>query len=279
MIGVIGATRFIGKFVVDELIRAAESVTWFVRDPERASGLVHRDVQIRVCDLEKIPDRLPQVDRVVCVAPIRMADAVIEFCESVGARRAVFLSSTWRYSRYRTAQVEDVVRGEETVMASDLVWTILRPTMIYGPGDRNVSVLRTHIVGSRLLPVIGSGECLVQPVFVEDLAVAISSAVSRRSIHYKCFDVCGPDAMTFSKMLDEIASDVDRHPFKIYIPLFAARAIAWGLEKFTANPWITLDRVRRMSEDRNFDIRETTEGLGTFPCSFAEGLKRAAALE
>ena len=164
-------------------------------------------------------------------------------------------------------------------MASDLVWTILRPTMIYGPGDRNVSILRCQILGSRLLPVIGSGDRLVQPVYVEDLAVAISSAVSRRSAHYRCYDICGPDAMTYSQMLDEIASDVDRHPIKIYVPLFAASVIAWGMEKFTSNPRITRDRVRRMDEDRHFDIRETTEGLGYFPCSFAEGLKRSAVLE
>ena len=278
MIGVIGGTRFLGNFVVDDLIRADEPVTWFVRDPKKASGLVDPDVRIQACDLMQIPDGLPQVECVVSAVPIRMAESVIDFCESVGARRAIFLSSTWRHSRYRTAQVDDVVRGEEIVMASDLVWTILRPTMIYGPGDRNVSVLRNKILCSHVLPVIGSGDRLVQPVYVEDLAYAVSSAISRRSAHNKCFDICVPEAMAYSQMLDLIADQVNRHPIKIYVPLSAARVIAWGMERFTSNPRVTRDRVMRMSEDRHFDIREATEGLGYFPRSFSEGLKRSAAM-
>ena len=54
------------------------------------------------------------------------------------------------------------------MFGSDLQFTLLRPTMIYGPGnDRNVAFIRGYIDSHRFLPVFGSGERLQQPVFVE----------------------------------------------------------------------------------------------------------------
>ena len=117
-----------------------------------------------------------------------------------------------------------------------------------------------------------------QPVYVEDVACAVSSAVSRRSSHYQCYDIAGPDVMTYSEMLDHIASEAGRHPIKVYVPLFAAHTIGWAMEKLLPNPRVTRDRVRRMREDRHIDTRETADALGHFPCSFVDGLKRAASL-
>jgi nucleoside-diphosphate-sugar epimerase len=276
MIAVIGA-RFTGKYVVAELAEAGESVCVFARNPEQVAPRINSGIQIYPFDLDGPPTELPRVDCVVSTAPIQMAASVVDLCQRIETRRVVFVSSTWRHSRAPTEAVNEVIRGEEAVMSSGLDWTILRPTMIYGPGDRNVSILRERITRSRVLPIIGSGERLVQPVFVKDVAAAVSSAVSRRGAVGQCFEVCGPEPMTYSNMVDEISRSVRRHPLKVYVPISIARRAAWLMERSLAHPPVTLDQVRRMAEDRHFDIRETAAALGYFPRSFSDGLLQTAA--
>ena len=272
MIGVVGSTRFIGRFVVRALQDAGESVTWLVRDPERARELVGSGVSIRMCDLVDLPADLPAMSCIVNASHICFASQVLELCDRVGASRAIFVSSTWVHSRITTDQVQSARAGEDVVKGSDLTWTILRPTMIYGPGDRNISVLRDRISNSRVFPVIGSGERLVQPVFVEDVAFAISSASTRRSAEMACFEICGPEPMTYSQMIDQVAASLGKSPVKVYVPVRAARSIAWVMKKLSTNPRITADQINRMAEDRAFAIKEAETSLGFDPRPFSEGL-------
>lgn len=271
MIGVIGA-RYTGRFIVTELLRADESVAVLARDPDRTRAGLDVDVPVHELDLERPFPDLPELDCVVSTAPIQMAAHVVRLCEHLGVDRALFLSSVWRHSRSRRSEVEAVIEGETSVTESDLNWTILRPTMIYGPGDRNVSRLRRRIAQHRVLPIIGAGMRLVQPVYVQDVAVAVSAALSRASSVRRSFDLCGPEPMTYTRMVDTIASSLNRSPIKVYVPVSIALRVAWVLERTSQQPALTRDRVLRMAEDHHFDIGDASEALGFFPRTFEEGL-------
>ena len=114
----------------------------------------------------------------VSATHIRHAPALISVCREAGVKRAVFLSSTWRFSKVNTTGVNTVIAGEESVNVSGLETTLLRPTMIYGPGDdRNISRLRNYLRRYRIIPIFGNGSRLVQPVYVTDLAKAVVQAI------------------------------------------------------------------------------------------------------
>ena len=162
MVGVVGA-GFVGKHVAAQLVADGESVTWFVRYRERVKQ-THPHVSLVTYDLTALPESLPRLECLVCVAPIRLAKQALSMCERTYAKRVLFLSSTMRHSRFRSRQMTDVLDGEAVVESAQLPWTILRPSMIYGCGDQNVSVLRNRIQTHRILPVIGGGQRLVQPL-------------------------------------------------------------------------------------------------------------------
>lgn len=117
----------------------------------------------------------------------------------------------------------------------------------------------------------------MQPVHVDDVAAAISSAISRRSAERACFEVCGPEPMTYAQMLDAIAESVSRSPLKVYVPASIALLVTKVMARFTESPAVRPDQVRRMSEDRHHDISETTRQLGYYPRSFQEGLRTYSA--
>ena len=66
------------------------------------------------------------------------------------------------------------IKAEQTIIASELDWTILRPTMIFGtPADRNIIRLIKWIRKYPIIPIFGNGNSLQMPVYVNDLAWSI----------------------------------------------------------------------------------------------------------
>ena len=279
MVFVTGATGFSGPYVVEALLAAGESVRCLVRENSQADFLVQRNIPIVQGDLER-PDSLVEAlqgaDALVSVSPIRFAPALVAACQQAGVSRGVFLSSTWRFSKVRTPDVEAVFFGEEAVEASGMEATILRPTMIYGPGnDRNLSRLRDYLGKRSILPIFGSGEHLVQPIYVTDVADVVVAALLRAGAVGQVYEVAGGEPLTYTAMVDTLAHLMGRTVVKVYVPLFVAVPLIRLYEKWTRNPAVRVDQVRRMAEDRAFDISRAEKDLGFAPKSFSVGMREA----
>jgi nucleoside-diphosphate-sugar epimerase len=226
--------------------------------------------------MEEVAEALDGTQALVSVAHIRHAPVLIAACERAGVSRAVLFSSTWRFSKFRTPEVEAVIAGEEALEASDLDATLLRPTMVYGPGDdRNISRLREHLRRHRVFPIFGSGECLVQPVYVADAADAVVAALGRTGTVRKAYEIAGPEPIPYREMIDTLGRCVGRIVLKVYIPIPIALPLVAAYGWVADAPRVTPDQVRRMGEDRAFDISETIRDLGMAPRSFEEGVRDA----
>ena len=279
MVFVTGATGFTGPYVVEALLAAGESVRCLVRETSQADFLVQRNIPIVEGDLER-PDGLVEAiqgaDALVSVSPIRFAPSLVAACQQAGVTRGVFLSSTWRFSKVRTPDVEAVSSGEEAVEASGMEATILRPTMIYGPGnDRNLSLLRDYLGKRSILPIFGSGENLVQPVYVTDVADAVVAALLRSGTIGQVYELAGGEPLAYTAMVDTLSHLMGRTVVKVYVPLFVAVPLIGLYGKWTRNPAVRVDQVKRMAEDRAFDISRAEKDLGFAPKSFSVGMREA----
>jgi nucleoside-diphosphate-sugar epimerase len=275
MILVAGAGGYVGRRIVKRLRDSGDSVRCLVRETTDPDGLGACS-QRAVADLESpLPPSLFQdADAVVSAAHIRFAPNLVRAGLAAGVRRFVLFSSTWRFSNVVTSTTESVVKGEDETAELEADLTYLRPTMIYGPGDdRNISRIRSHMSRSRMIPIFGSGECLVQPVYVDDVADAAIQALRRAVAIGKAYTIAGPSPMAYTDMVDAIARRLGRTVVKVYVPLFAAVPIVKLYESMSSNPRVSVDQVRRMSEDRAFGIEETLQELGFEPRGFEEGLR------
>jgi len=282
MIFVTGATGYTGRWVVAQLLKRKETVRCLVRETSRLDDLEHPNVSLVVGNLEDVDvwaETLIGADALISVAHIQYAPFVIEACQRVGISRVVFLSSTWRFSKVMTPVVASVIRGEEAVESSGLDYTILRPTMIYGPGDdRNISRLRALIKRWPIMPVFGSGEQHVQPVFVGDVAKGVVDALFCDEAIGKRFELGGGSVLTYNEMIDVLSNSVERLLVKVHIPISIGLLLAFlGNRLFSQFP-IQEDQIRRMKEGRAFDISEAKSVLGFAPLTFEEGIQKAMQL-
>ena len=277
MILVTGATGYTGPYVVEALMRAGERVRALVRpssDPERVREL---GAEVWVGDLEderSVLDALDGAEAVLGVSHIRHAPALVRACATRGVTRGVFFSSCRIFSRTPSRTVKELMDGEAAVAQSNLDYTILRPTMIYGPGeDRNLSRIRQHIRRHRVIPVFGSGERLQQPVFVKDVALAAARVTRISATIRKTYTLAGPRPIPYAGLIDAIAAAEGRWIVKIYLPVRASAWFAgvWG--RLSGEPRLTAEQVRRFDEEKAFDIEEARRDFDFEPIPFEEGLR------
>jgi len=177
-------------------------------------------------------------------------------------------------SRYHRSKWD----AEQAVRASGLDWTILRPSLIYGPGDGFVNLFVGLSRWSPVLPVIGQGTSLVQPVAVEDVARCFVGALGEPHSIGQTLDVCGPNRLSFNAVLDEILAATGRRRAKLHLPLPLARLQARFLEFLCPRllgqaPPLNREQIVMLGEDNVGDPRPAAELFRFTPAPFRPTLR------
>ena len=132
-------------------------------------------------------------------------------------------------------------RTEEIVKESGLRWAIVRPTLVFGPGDILINNIAWALRRMAVFGMPGLGHYRVQPVAAEDVAEIAVSAASREE--NATVDAAGPDTVMFAELVDEIAIAVHRRPPFVYLTpgLFTAAIKIVGL--FVRDTVLTREEV------------------------------------
>jgi len=280
---VTGATTQTGTLAVRALRREGHRVRCLLHSPHKRDLLPREGVEIVHGDLERpetLRSALEGIECLVQVAHIRFAPQVIGACEAAGVRRAIFFSSTRRYTKFDCPSARQVRAGEEAIGASSLDYTILRPSMIHGSRrDRNISRLIAYLERHKVFPLIGSGGNLVQPVYVLDLVEALLEALKRPAAVRSAYTLAGAHPLTYRQMVETIARALGRRVAFLKVPLRPTLYLARLYEKLSSRPRITSEQVLRMAEDRAFDISAARRDLDFRPLGFEEAVRRQIAGE
>ncbi len=124
-----------------------------------------------------------------------------------------------RYLRSK-GQGERIVREEG---AADLRWTVVRPSVIFGPGD----ALVTHLAGIlRRVPValpLARPEVRLAPVWVGDVAEALMTCLSDDDSAGECYELCGPEILTMRAVALRVRDELRLRRAIVGLPDFVAR--------------------------------------------------------
>lgn len=138
---------------------------------------------------------------------------------------AVAFSDKTRYAYARTKQ-----RAEALVAASGLPFTILRPTMVIGPGAPVLEGL-DRMANAFIMPVFGRGDVRVQPIDVGDLTRAIWELVNRHAFEGRIIELGGPEVLSIEALLGRLrAIRSGRRPRTLHLPLRPIRFVLGLLE-------------------------------------------------
>ena len=170
-------------------------------------------------------------------------------------------------------------RAEDIVRNFAGGWIILRPGNVYGPGDEVVSLLLTVVRTFPVVPVIGTGEDKFQPIWVEDLAAALSEGVRRTDLHGRVLEIAGEEKTCLNDLLDRMSEITGRSPARIPIPPFLVSAGATVAGLLGARLPINESQLMMLSEGNVIQTPGGNALIGVFhikPTPLDSGLRKLA---
>jgi NADH dehydrogenase len=235
---VTGAFSFTGSFIARRLMTQERRIKTLTNHPVRpGTEDIKADVApLQFTDRPALVESLRGADVLYNTYWVRFNHGKTRFGEAVantrillGAARDAGVRKVVHISVSNPSEDSDLdyyagkARTERVVRESGLMWAIVRPTLIFGPGDILINNIAWLL---RRLPVFGipgRGDYRLQPVAGEDVAdIATWAAEQSDNV---TVDAAGPDIMYYLEMVESVAIAVHRHPRFIYMsPRTALRA-------------------------------------------------------
>jgi nucleoside-diphosphate-sugar epimerase len=233
------------------------------------------EVQPRIADLTDaaaLTEALRDATHVVSCAHARHTERVM--AAAPADARFVLLGSTRKFTRWPDDHGNGVLAGEVALLSSGRRGVMLHPTMIYGAqGEDNVRRLAALLRRLPVLPLPGGGRSLVQPIHQSDVTRAILAALEHDWTEPRTMVIAGPDAVSYVEFIRAVAAAVGaRRPRVVSVPAGPLIALARMTRLIPGLPAIGGAEIRRLLEDKAFDIGPMRRELGVTPISLAEGL-------
>jgi nucleoside-diphosphate-sugar epimerase len=177
------------------------------------------------------------------------------------------------YERSKLSAEEEVRRG---AAAHGMEYVILRPTAVYGPGDRRLAKLFRNAARGRF-PLFGNGDGRRHMVYVADLAEAFLLACTRPDAANQEMIVAGPEAVPLRELLQTLAILANRTSSGPRLPLKPMLALAALTEDvcrlLNMQPPLHRRRMDFYLNDAAFDCARAREVLAWEPkVSLRDGL-------
>jgi NADH dehydrogenase len=235
-----GATGAVGSRLLPHLLEAGHEVRCLVREPRRL-GRSRVAVQITLGDLAELSDpyllrqALRGVDTVVHLAatirdqpPRRIEELnglatarLLRGAESAGAERFVFFSALNAHAAQRTRFFRAKALAEDAVEASPLETTVFAPSIVYDHSDPWITLLRRFSF-LPVMPVSGSGQARYQPIWAEDVAHCVVSALGGDGRDR--YELAGPEELSYDQVSDLVSRASGRPRQLLHIPLPIVRS-------------------------------------------------------
>lgn len=284
LVTLIGGGGFLGRYVAQELLAAGARVRVVERKPRDAWFLKTQgnlgQTQLVVGDVTK-PQTLGRAlqgsDAVVNFVGILAGDFdkvhvegarnVAEAAAAAGATALVHISALGADAASPSAYGRSKAAGEQAVRAAFPGATILRPSIVFGREDAFVNRFAGMIADAPfgLVPVV-RGETRFQPVFVADVAQAVTAALGDPAVHGgKAYSLGGPDVLSMEALLRWIAGATGRKAHFVALPDSLAGLIA----SLPGTP-ITRDQLAMLQADNVVPTgAEGLAALGVAPTPLA----------
>ena len=285
---VLGGTGFVGAALCEKLVdRFGGGDARIVvpsRRPARAKYIqtlptvelvgadVHDDAQLtrllRRCDavvnlVAILHGSDKAFDKVHVQLPRRLAVA----CASAGVRRVIHVSALGADAQAPSRYLRSKAAGEAALVSPALDLTVLRPSVIFGEGDRFLNLFASLQSVFPVIPLAGA-EARFQPVWVDDVALAIVRCLDDPTTIGETLECCGPEIYTLGQLV-RMAGRCAGHPRPVIaLPAPLGRLQATVMELLPGEPL--------MSRDNLDSMRVANVATGTRPGLARLGIRPAA---
>lgn len=258
---------------------------------EQVTGLGIKMVLGDIADRAAYKDALENCDTVIHMAAnvkerdkdlwrvnVDGTQALLDACDG---QRFIFVSSIGIYGRYKEAIDENTppkpqtdyerskLAAEELVEQAGVPYTILRPTLAFGPNRYWRTIIKLVM---KKFPVIGNGENCFHTVYVDDVADVIIKAMDSKHVNQD-YNIASRDALTLNETYDTIKDllgmeNKTRHVSKSLIYFLS------HITKLMPNSVFIPSHIRRLTRNRLYDVEKAEKNGLACKTTFHDGISR-----
>lgn len=285
IVAVVGATGFVGRHLVADLVERGHGVIAVSRDgrrlPEWGEAVQPRAADVTGHDLEAA---VIGADSVVHLAAIpretrgRSFDAVnargtrnaVAAAESAGIRRFVHLSVLGVTDDPELRYLSSKWAGEQAVRGSSLDWVILRPSLLFGIGDGFFSLVRMTLRwwSPGIIAIPGAGNTRFQPLAVDDLVLGIGKSLTDPEHSRVIHELGGPDHVSYVQIVDEVMRATGMRRLKVPVPIPLISALTAVTDRLLPIFPVSHDQVGSLGRPNATDRDAFERAFGVRPRPF-----------
>jgi NADH dehydrogenase len=290
LITLIGGSGFLGRHVVRALAKRGYRIRVACRRPDLAGHVQPLGVPGQIMPVQanvRYPDSLAAVCEgahavvnltgVLYSAGAQSFDAIHVFGAEASARAAkaakaktfIQISAIGADASSASDYAKSKAEGEARARANFPGAIVIRPSIVFGPEDQFFNRFAAMARFSPALPLIGGGATKFQPVFVGDVAKAVTQLIDANIASGKTYEFGGPEVESFRDLLDFTLQTIGRKRLLVPVPWPVAR-IQGMIMGLLPKPLLTSDQVELLKHDNVVSadaLRDgrTLQGLGITP--------------
>lgn len=290
MILITGATGFVGRALLRQLIREGRAVACLLRPSSQERRLPQGAFRVATGTLQDLPAlrvAMQGVDTVIHLAGARRAEGaykaewlnhqgtvnVVEAALDADVKHLIYLSHIHadRNSAY------PILRGkgaaEEAVRSSGLTYTVLRSSLIFGPHDHFTTVLAMLIKFTPVIfPVPGDGKTRFQPVYIEDIARCLAGCLDAYHLENVTLSVGGPQHLSYNEILSAVMEAINVHRVHLHLRMPLIRTLVGLSHLLFPNPPVSQEQLDLFAIDNTTDLGNIPRNFDFEPQRFTGNL-------
>lgn len=201
----------------------------------------------------------------------RAACTLFQACVLAGVTKVIQISALGAdetaYSQYHLSKKA----ADDCLQQLDLDWVILKPSLVYGPGGKSAVFFKALSCLPRI-PVVNTGEQLIQPIHIDDLTGAVSALLAPGAPVRISVDMVGPTPISFRDMLTGYRNWLGMGSPN-FLPVPYPLALLLGkLAGFLGNTPMTAEAMQMLQRGNTGDATTLRESLHSPPRPFAAAL-------
>jgi uncharacterized protein YbjT (DUF2867 family) len=222
---VTGAFSFTGRFIAQHLLAGGRRVRTLTNHPQRPGAT---DIEVDVAPLQftdhaALVEGFRGADVFYNTYWVRFRHGGIGFGDAVantrilmsaaaeaGVRKVVHISVSNPSIDSHLDYYAGKARTEEIVRESGMQWAVVRPTLIFGPGDILINNIAWLLRTMPFFVIPARGTYRVQPVAGDEVAEIASWAAAQ--LENVVVDAAGPEIMSYADLVNSVAVAVRRRP-------------------------------------------------------------------
>jgi uncharacterized protein YbjT (DUF2867 family) len=288
---VTGASGFVGSHVVPALIDAGHQVVGLVRDEDAAATVERRlgepqraDLETRLGDVTEpatLPAALTGVDTVVHLAAIprdfdggqslRLVNTegtrnVVHAAREAGVLRFVHQGALAVVDEPDLHYASSKAKAIAIVRDSGLDWTILDPSLLFGPRDGFFNLIAGLVrMSPGIVPITGTGAARFQPLAISDLARVVVAVVADPATIGHEYPLGGPRYWTYREIVEEVVRAMGKRRLLVPMPVPVIRLVAGSAELVRLPFPVATDQLRQLKFDNIGHLDSVPSAFGFDP--------------